>query len=838
VTISSTVEFLLKVAQPVNALRQVEKQSKKTAEAIKKNRTAFEALSKSAQKIQKSIEKSQGSFATGSRIQATFSARVLNTEKAMRAQIRALREVQSTVKFNGAIYTKAGAEIAKYEAILKSTNATAAKAKSANNGLGASLKQLAIGFGVARVGQQALQAGIQRDESERRLRLLTQRFGETAQAQEAAQRAAEKFNLSQTEANTQLSRLIARLRPMGLSMQTIETAFAGFNTATILAGATASESAGAFLQLSQALGSGVLRGQELNSILEQAPLIAQAIATEMGSTVGALKKFGEEGQITSEIVIAALGRVEREGAGQLEEALLGPAAAIKAFQNATEDVQVALTQDIIPEMAKSFRELAELIENLGPLMRLVGGGVGGAIGGVNRGIEESQALFRSLKEPGTVSARADIQEGRLPFNISGAAELIGKDRLQELRELADIAVQFGGRSEGPGSQRKVLLELLQKEIGMFGAPAPSAPDTTKPPAKTLTKPPGKERVDMSQKVFDLNKQLLDSDTDLTELQKINLEFQIEKQKILEKGFKPREHEIEMLRAAGGFEEDLLDYREDQLKLQEKANTLAERERKKREQEEKRRRESDPGFQMQEQLEKLLDVQNQVAAGATAIGNAFSNSFRAVITGSKSAQEALADMMSAVAEHFMDMAAKIIAQQLAMILYGTIMKALGVSMPGGGGGDGGSFAGVPNNVLDSVLKNKEGNYLSGGFQAFNQGGVVSKPTLGLVGEGGEPEYIIPQSKMRESMSRYSRGSRGGGVIPDNRGGSASEDGGVAVAAPIDVRYTVERINSVDYVTADQFQSGMQSAAAQGAQRGEQNTLKRLQMSGGTRKRLGL
>ena len=89
-----------------------------------------------------------------------------------------------------------------------------------------------------------------------------------------------------------------------------------------------------------------------------------------------------------------------------------------------------------------------------------------------------------------------------------------------------------------------------------------------------------------------------------------------------------------------------------------------------------------------------------------------------------------------------------------------------------------------------------------------------------------------------MARYSRGSRDGGIISDDRDGSASEDGGVAVAAPIDVRYTVERINSVDYVTADQFQSGMQSAAAQGAQRGEQNTLKRLQMSGSTRKRIGL
>jgi len=61
-----------------------------------------------------------------------------------------------------------------------------------------------------------------------------------------------------------------------------------------------------------------------------------------------------------------------------------------------------------------------------------------------------------------------------------------------------------------------------------------------------------------------------------------------------------------------------------------------------------------------------------------------------------------------------------------------------------------------------------------------------------------------------------------------------------AAPgaIDVRYTVERINSVDYVTADQFQQGMQRAAQQGAAQGEQRTLRRLQMSTSTRKRLGM
>ena len=133
---------------------------------------------------------------------------------------------------------------------------------------------------------------------------------------------------------------------------------------------------------------------------------------------------------------------------------------------------------------------------------------------------------------------------------------------------------------------------------------------------------------------------------------------------------------------------------------------------------------------------------------------------------------------------------------------------------------------------------EGAYWSGGFKAFSQGGMVNQPTLGLVGEGGEPEYIIPESKMRESMARYSRGSRGSSVIPEEGGGSAGTEGGTAVAAPIDVRYTVERINSVDYVTADQFQSGMKKAAAEGAQRGQQLTLGRLQQSPSTRRRIGM
>jgi hypothetical protein len=72
------------------------------------------------------------------------------------------------------------------------------------------------------------------------------------------------------------------------------------------------------------------------------------------------------------------------------------------------------------------------------------------------------------------------------------------------------------------------------------------------------------------------------------------------------------------------------------------------------------------------------------------------------------------------------------------------------------------------------------------------------------------------------------------------GMAATEG--AAPAPvngaIDVRYTVERINSVDYVTADQFQQGMQLAATQGAKQGEQSVLRKMQQSPSVRRRVGM
>ena len=93
-------------------------------------------------------------------------------------------------------------------------------------------------------------------------------------------------------------------------------------------------------------------------------------------------------------------------------------------------------------------------------------------------------------------------------------------------------------------------------------------------------------------------------------------------------------------------------------------------------------------------------------------------------------------------------------------------------------------------------------------------------------------------MRGAMSRYAGGARGSSVIPGSSKGGVEQGGGTAVAAPIDVRYTVERINSVDYVTADQFQRGMQQAASQGAKQGEQRALRTLKQNTNVRRSVGI
>jgi tape measure domain-containing protein len=114
-------------------------------------------------------------------------------------------------------------------------------------------------------------------------------------------------SLASTEATVTLyARLTRATEELGTSSETVLRVTELVNKSFAASGATTIEAAAGVLQLSQAIASGVLQGDELRSLRETSPEIIRAIAQEMGVGIGALKKLGAEGKITSEIILSAI----------------------------------------------------------------------------------------------------------------------------------------------------------------------------------------------------------------------------------------------------------------------------------------------------------------------------------------------------------------------------------------------------------------------------------------------------------------------------------------------------------------------------------------------------
>lgn len=91
------------------------------------------------------------------------------------------------------------------------------------------------------------------------------------------------------------------------------------NKQLALSGASGSSAQAAILQLEQGLASGVLRGDELNSVMEQAPALAKSIADYMQVSVGELREMGSQGQITADIVKNALFAAAKDTNAEFEK---------------------------------------------------------------------------------------------------------------------------------------------------------------------------------------------------------------------------------------------------------------------------------------------------------------------------------------------------------------------------------------------------------------------------------------------------------------------------------------------------------------------------------------
>lgn len=148
------------------------------------------------------------------------------------------------------------------------------------------------------------------------LRLATRTQEQLNKAQRDAYAIAQKQGVAYTAIATLLAKTTKAATAMGNEMGRAQELGANA-TAAIAAGIKVSGTSSAaatagILQLSQALSSGVLRGDELNSVMENIPAVGDAIAKQMGITTGELRKMGAEGKLTSEAVISALEKARPE----------------------------------------------------------------------------------------------------------------------------------------------------------------------------------------------------------------------------------------------------------------------------------------------------------------------------------------------------------------------------------------------------------------------------------------------------------------------------------------------------------------------------------------------
>lgn len=226
--------------------------------------------------------------------------------------------------------------------------------------LTASLKKMAGGY----IGLQGVKGLLQMSDTlvsaTARLDMVNDGLQTTAELNNMIFQSANRARGSYAETAAMVSKLGMLAGDAFGSTQEIVAFAEQLNKQMAISGTTTAEAQGAMLQLTQAMASGVLRGEELNSILEQTPMIAQTIANYLGVNVGQMREMASEGAITAEIVKNAMFAAAEETNAKFEEMPMTWGQVWTKFQNYA-------TMGLRPVLL-GLSWLANNIEIIGPLV--------------------------------------------------------------------------------------------------------------------------------------------------------------------------------------------------------------------------------------------------------------------------------------------------------------------------------------------------------------------------------------------------------------------------------------------------------------------------------------
>lgn len=188
----------------------------------------------------------------------------------------------------------------------KQLNQSFRNGTSAANGLLQKVKNLAIAYGGMQAVSKLVGLSDQLTGTKARLNFLVDDGGSVAELESQIMASAQRSRSYYLDTASAIATMGANAGAAFSGNEELIAFMEQVNKQFVIGGANAQGQSAAMLQLTQAMAAGALRGEELNSILENAPGIARAIESYMGVAEGSIKKYAEQGLITSEVVKNAL----------------------------------------------------------------------------------------------------------------------------------------------------------------------------------------------------------------------------------------------------------------------------------------------------------------------------------------------------------------------------------------------------------------------------------------------------------------------------------------------------------------------------------------------------
>ena len=248
----------------------------------------------------------------------------------------------------------------------------AGKAKRASDATGGmsrnfgALKSAFLAVGTSVVVKQFFDLLDVSTQINNRLKLVTASTYALGLAQQQLFEVSQKSRVGFDQTVDLYSRLARSSEELGLTQSELVDITETISQAITISGASAQAADAALMQLGQGIASGTLRGEELNSVLEQTPRLAQAIADGIGVSIGQLRALGAEGALTSETVVKAI--QTQQGAVRTEfgqtSATIGQSMT-KVTNSLTKLViEIDKSAKISDSLASSLSGVADLLDRL------------------------------------------------------------------------------------------------------------------------------------------------------------------------------------------------------------------------------------------------------------------------------------------------------------------------------------------------------------------------------------------------------------------------------------------------------------------------------------------